>query len=111
MDEKKLELAKTCESLAALLAERCYTDAALREEFLANPKDVMAGIMGAPLPVDMHVVVCQKDEKHWYVAVPALEGAKELSEDELAGITAGAGFHGRRPHGRGRGRSREDRWR
>ncbi len=91
MDEKKLELEKTFESMAALLAERCYTDAALRKKFLADPKGVVEKVFGESLPADAEVVACRNDEKHWYIPLPTVEGAAELSEQELADVSAGVG--------------------
>ncbi len=88
MSEKKLELEKTFESMAALLAERCYTDAALRKEFLEDPKGVVETVFGESLPADAEVVVCRNDEKHWYIPLPA-ESSAELSEKELADVSAG----------------------
>ncbi len=89
MSEKKLELQRTFESMAALLAERCYTDAALRKEFLADPKGVVEKILGESLPADAEVIACRNDEKHWYIPLPTVEGAAELSEEELADVSAG----------------------
>ncbi len=89
MSEKKLELEKTFESMAALLAERCYTDAALRKEFLADPKGVVEKIFGESLPADAEVIACRNDEKHWYIPLPVEEGAADLSEEELADVSAG----------------------
>ncbi len=90
MDAKKLQLESTPESLAALVAERCYKDAAFRQDFLANPKDVVEKILGEALPADAEVVACRNDEKRWYIPMPALEGAAQLNEKELEAISAGS---------------------
>ncbi len=89
MDEKKLELERTPESWAALVAERCYKDAAFREAFLADPKGAVEKLIGESLPADAEVVACRNDEKRWHIPVPTLEGAAELSEEELEDVSAG----------------------
>ncbi len=90
MDTKKLKLESTPESLAALVAERCYKDAAFRQDFLANPKGVVEKILGESLPADAEVVACRNDDKRWYIPMPSLEGATQLNEKELEAISAGS---------------------
>ncbi len=92
MGEKKLELERTPESWAALVAERCYKDAAFRETFLADPKGAVEKLIGESLPADAEVVACRNDEKRWYIPVPAAGGAAELSEEDLEDVSAGAGI-------------------
>ncbi len=89
MDEKKLELERTYESIAALAAERCYKDASFRKAFQADPKGMVETMIGESLPEDVEIIACRNDEKHWYIPVPTLEDDAELSEEELTDVSAG----------------------
>ncbi len=87
---KKLQLHRTPESAAALLAERCYRDRDFREKFTRDPKGVIAEHSEAAIPSEMKVVLCQNDEKNWYIPIPPpSEENQPLSETQLDKVAAG----------------------
>ncbi len=87
---QKLAMHITPESIAAMIAERCYQDAAFRQKLLANPRDTLEDAMGdQQLPEDLEMILQQNDDKHWYIPVPNVRENQQLSEEQLEKVAAG----------------------
>ncbi len=84
-----LELHTTPESLAALLAQRCYRDAEFRAQLAADPRGTIESVSGEKLAEDINLIVCQNNANTWHVPVPKVASEEAMSEEQLEQISAG----------------------
>lgn len=70
-------LSRSIETAAAVLAERCFTDKAFGEKFLANPAAALAEkkIKTGKRQVHVH----ENDARNWHIPLPNLKTRKDLS--------------------------------
>ena len=70
------------------LIEKAVEDEAFRQEFIANPKDVLQRELGKQLPESVNVKVLQEDGDNLYIVIPGAPPSG-LSSDQLAGVAGG----------------------
>lgn len=87
-DKNAVTLEMSRETLSAVVAERYARDEEFRGVFDENPKAAISRWCGHELPSDTDVVVHRNEMGRWHVALPALD----LSDRELEGVSAGAGY-------------------
>lgn len=76
-----------------MVIRKAQQDSAFRAELLANPAAAISRQLGLDLPSDLKITVVEENPRSLYLVLPAQSASAELSDQELAGIAAGAGVH------------------
>jgi hypothetical protein len=74
------------------LIARCWRDDTLKQRFMSEPKRVLAE-QGLELAPGCDVKVVEDTEKLAHIVLPLAPPKGELSDDELASVAGGSGFH------------------
>ena len=70
----------------AIVAERIAADPAFREALVADPRGVVAGIVGVPIPETVQVVLHEESLTQIHLTIPATE---DLADTDLELVSGG----------------------
>ena len=68
---------------------RAIKDETFRKELKKNPKKVVEKELGKIFPEDVRFNVIEQDEKTFNIILPKINGAENLSEEELKKVSGG----------------------
>ncbi|MFI5333698.1 MAG: NHLP leader peptide family RiPP precursor [Chlamydiales bacterium] len=83
---------KNAKELEAKIIAHAWKDPRFKEKLLKNPRAALKE-MGLDIPENIQVKAIEdKSNSFTFVLPPSIENAKEMSEQELERLAAGAGF-------------------
>jgi hypothetical protein len=80
------------ESVQALLTQKAATDPAFRQTLLSEPRAAIQRELGVAVPADVEIQVVEETPNRICIVLPmepVHAESRELSEQELAGVTGG----------------------
>ncbi|MFM7210634.1 MAG: NHLP leader peptide family RiPP precursor [Actinomycetota bacterium] len=80
---------QTRTEVEAIIAERIAADPAFRDALLADPRGVVAEIVGFDIPESVQVILHEESLTQIHLTIPAVE---DLSDDDLE-LVAGGNQH------------------
>ena len=87
-DRKKIE---------QYVIERALANPEFREKLKSDPRATLEEVLGTKLPDDVNININEEDHFNFHITIPHVSNQlekKELSEDELSGVSGGwSGTH------------------